>query len=99
MADLLKPEWMHKNEKVLSPLLQFKVAAPYPSLRNGSNIYHLMDKDQPSKSIFSYMDFRHNVHSKQEAVKYGEVTKTQIKRPYEWNTDMVTNTNKKYFGN
>jgi hypothetical protein len=43
-----------------------------------------MDKMPPPISNFSFMDYRHNVMTKEDANQFSKTNQNIIKRPYEW---------------
>lgn len=83
----LAPAWMH-IDGVRSKSTTFSNTKPPPNLRNEQKRIFLVENEQPKRSVFSFGDFRHNVHSSQEVVNY---SKDLMEKPYrliEWNEDV-----------
>ena len=56
----------------ITPMNQFTSILPPPTLRKEPKRMFLFDNLQPEKSIYSVGDFKHNVITKEEAIKNNE---------------------------
>ena len=54
------PEWMIVKAKNTQPDV-FRSSQPLALVRQDAKRMFLIDKKQPDRSMFSFMDFRHNV--------------------------------------
>lgn len=84
-TSFLTPGWMQtgfpKNEKD-----SMKGVMPtYFNLRGENKRTFLCEKEQPKKSVWSFGDYRHNVHSKELAEQFThQVQSNNVNRMMEW---------------
>lgn len=84
----LAPAWMHtdfprkENNQYLNTI-------PHPCLRKELKRVLTVEKDQPQRSVFSIGDFRHNVVTAEEAIKYSKSVSNKPYRLIEWKEDIV----------
>ena len=78
------PEWMLVKAAANHPDL-FKSSQPLALVRKDAKRMFLIDKKQPEKSSFSFMDFRHNVPDSGTAnAEMSKALNNNIKRLCEW---------------
>lgn len=84
-CNVLSPQWMQsQHPKNKTDQMQRQVPST-TNLRNESFRTFLMDREQPGKSVFSYGDMRHNVHSEEDVKKFNNQAFSQgVKRMTEW---------------
>jgi hypothetical protein len=79
----LTPEWMQTGFPKNKTDTMKGVFPQTVNLRQENNRLFLMDREQPKKSVFSFGDFRHNVHSKELAEKH-QAASGNVNRLMEW---------------
>lgn len=83
----LAPAWMH-TEFPRKDDNDHINTIPHPCLRKELKRVLVMEKDQPQRSVFSIGDFRHNVVTSEEAVKYAQNVSNKPCRLIEWKEDV-----------
>ena len=100
----LMPRWMEINtDKAKTPDIFKSIEYNYPVKQRTKRMMALVDKDlnknnlktcdyNPSRSVFSYQDFRNNVNTNKEAEFYGSKVSQKPKRFFEWDDGKKFNT-------
>ena len=83
----LAPKWMQRRSQI-TPMNQFTSILPPPTLRKEPKRMFLFDNLQPEKSIYSVGDFKHNVITKEEAIKNNEGLSYKPKIFFEWKEEI-----------
>ena len=98
----IMPKWMeikHKNEKIIENLKSIEY---YPIRQKCKKLMVFVDKElnppknkpldfDPNKSIFSYIDFRNNVVTKEEHEYYDKKVSQLPKKFFDWDDGTVFN--------
>ena len=84
-TSFLTPAWMQTGFEKNKTDAMKGIMPVTVNLRQENNRMFLCEKDQPQKSVWSFGDFRHNVHSKELAKEYAhQTTSNKVVRMMEW---------------
>ena len=104
VTNKLMPRWMEINtDKAKTPDIFKSIEYNYPLKQRTKRMMAFVDKDlnmnnlktcdyNPSRSVFSYQDFRNNVNTNKEAEFYGSKVSQKPKRFFEWDDGKKFNT-------